>query len=64
MDPINVLDVRPIAGLGLHLDLPGAAEKIHVVDEITAQRRLKGLEDAVQRHAQDLRFVTIDVEVD
>ena len=53
-----------VGGLGLDLNLPGAAEQVQIVDEIAAERGLQGLEHGVQRHAEDLRLVAIDIEID
>ena len=64
IDAVDVVDVRPIRGLGLHLHLPGPAEQVHVVDVISAERCLKRLEDGVQRHAEDLNLVPVNIEVD
>ncbi len=48
IDAVDVVDPRPVGGLRLHLHLPGAAEQIHVVDEVAAERRLQRLEDVLQ----------------
>ena len=45
VDAIDVVDTRPVGGLGLDLDLPSAAEQVHVVDEVSAERGLQRLED-------------------
>ena len=51
IDAINVVEAAPILRLRLHLDLPGAAEQIDVVDIVAAERGLQRLEDVVERHA-------------
>jgi len=48
----------------LHLDLPGPPEKVDVIDEISAQRGLQRLKHAVERNAENLRLVAVDIEVD
>ncbi len=53
-----------VGGLRLHLHLPGAAEQIHVVDEVAAERGLQRLEDVLERDAEDLRLVAVDIEID
>ncbi len=64
VDAIDVVYARPVGGLGLDLNLPGAAEEVHVVDIIAAKRRLQCLEDGAQRHPEDLRLVAVDIEID
>ena len=64
IDAINVVEAAPVLRLRLHLDLPGAAEQIDVVDIVAAERGLQRLEDIVERHPQYLRLVAIDIEID
>src|SRR6516164_4958432 len=47
IDAINVIDLRPVRGIRLHLHLPRPSEEVHVVDEIASQRGLQCLEDVI-----------------
>src|SRR5262249_49875038 len=64
---VNSLDVIKFIAEGrisLHVDLPGAAENIEVVDVETAQRRLQRVENVADLNAKNLSLVTVDVQID
>ena len=50
-------------GLGLQIDLPGAAKNIEVIDVVTAECGLQCIEDIADLDAEHLRLVAIDIEV-
>ena len=61
---VDVVDIVAKRRLGLHVDLPGAAEHVEVVHVKAPQRRLKGVEYVGDLHSEHLRLVAVDVEVD
>ena len=64
MDLEDVVDRPAEVLVGLDVDLPGAAEQVEVVDVQTAQRALQRGEHVVDLHAQRLRLVAVEVEVE
>ena len=48
----DVVDAAAEPGVGLDVDLPGAAKIVEVVDVVRAQVDLQGVEHVAQRHAQ------------
>ncbi len=64
VDLPDVGNVGAVVGLALHVDLPGAAKQVEVVDVDAAQRRLQRGEDIADVEAERLRLGAIDVEID
>src|SRR5262249_2146267 len=64
VDSVDVVYRGPVIGFRLYLHLPRAAEQVHVVDIISAQRCLQRLEYGRWVNLQNLRLVSIDIEVD
>ena len=64
MDAVDVVDLGPVGGLGLHVDLPGAAEQIEVVDVEAAENGLERVEHVADADAQGLHLVAVDVEIE
>src|SRR3546814_1645208 len=64
VDPIDVVDLRAVVGLGLDVDLPGPAEEIEVVHVIAAERGLQRGKDVIDRHAERLGLLAVDVEIE
>ena len=72
MSPCGVADLQLLdvfgpdaeAGVGLDVDLPGAAELVEVVDVVAAQVDLEGVEDVAQGHAHRLALGAVDVDVE
>src|SRR3546814_1292666 len=64
VDPIDVVDLRAVVGLGLDVDLPGPAEEIEVVHVIAAERGLPRGKDVIDRHAERPGLLAVDVELD
>ncbi len=62
LELLEVVDLLAVAGVGLHVDLPGAAEAVEVVDVQRAQVDLQRDEDLGHRHALDLGLGAVDVE--
>ncbi len=62
--PEHVVDVGAVGRVGLHLDLPGAAEQVEVVGVAAAQRRLHRREEVGDADAQRLGALTVELEVD
>ena len=60
----QVVDLLAEVGLSLHVDLPGAAEPVEVVDVERAQVDLQGVEQLGDRDARQLGLVAVDVEVE
>ena len=58
------LRVHAEAGVGLDVDLPGAAEAVEVVDVVAAQVRLQRVEDVGQRHPHRLDLLPVHVHVE
>ena len=61
---LNVIKLIAERRISLHVDLPGAAKSIEVVDIETPQRRLQGVENVADLNAEDLSLVTVDVQID
>jgi hypothetical protein len=51
-----------VARVGLHVDLPRAAEPVEVVDVRRTELHLQGLEQVFHFHADRRGLVAIDVE--
>ncbi len=64
MDPVDIIDAGPVIRFGLHLNLPGAAEQVHVIDIVSAKRGLQRLEDGRWINLEDLRLVPVDIQID
>src|SRR5262249_46311736 len=64
VDLVDVVDVVAKRRLGLHVDLPSAAEHIEVVNVKAPQRRLQCIEYVGDLHPQHLRLVAVDIEID
>ena len=64
MDAVDVVDLGPVGGLGLDVDLPGAAEQIEVVDVEAAENGLERVEHVADADAQGLHLVAVDVEIE
>ena len=50
------------SGVGLQVDLPGAAELVEIVHIVAAQVGLQGVEDVAERNARPLALGAIDVD--
>src|SRR3546814_465543 len=57
VDPIDVVDLRAVVGLGLDVDLPGPAEEIEVVHVIAAERGLQRGNDVINLPRSEERRV-------
>ena len=64
IDSVDVIDFAAILRLRLDLDLPSPAIQIDVVDVVSAKRSLQRLEDRIQRYAENLGLVPVDIEID
>ena len=64
LELLDGLRVHAEGGVGLDVDLPGAAEAVEVVDVVAAQVHLQRVEDVGQRHAHRLGPCPVDVHVE
>ena len=63
VNAFDIVDALAKRGLGLQIDLPGAAKNIEVIDVVTAECGLQCIEDIADLDAEHLRLVAIDIEV-
>src|SRR5262249_4861502 len=62
--PEDVLYRFAVRSVGLHLDLPSAAEAIEVVDVGSAHRGLQCAEDVPDRDSQGFGAFAIEIQID
>ena len=60
----EVVDLLAEVGIALHIDLPGAAEPVEVVDVERAEIDLQRVEEFSDRYTQQLCLLAVDIQVE
>ena len=64
VDAEDIIDAAAVDRFALHVDLPGAAEQVEVVDVGAAEHRLQRIEDGGNVDAQRLHLLPVDIEIE